>query len=78
MHPVIGDIRGRGLLQGIELTRPIGFELEKDCVSHGLLLSVRRNGRVLRFVPPWTTTEEQFDRAAHILKEAFETVLAPA
>jgi 2,2-dialkylglycine decarboxylase (pyruvate) len=78
MHPVIGDIRGRGLLQGIELTRPIGYELEKDCVAHGLLLSVRRSGHVLRFVPPWTTTEEQFDRAAHILKEAFETVLAPA
>jgi 2,2-dialkylglycine decarboxylase (pyruvate) len=78
LHPVIVDIRGRGLLQGIELSRSIGFDLERECVANGLLLSVRRNGRVLRFVPPWTTTEEQFDQAARILKGAFEAVLVPA
>jgi 2,2-dialkylglycine decarboxylase (pyruvate) len=86
-QPVIVDIRGRGLLQGIELKtdrsspelpRGIGFEIEKECVAQGLLLSVRRNGSVLRFVPPWTTTEEQFDQAVHILEEAFESVLSPA
>jgi 2,2-dialkylglycine decarboxylase (pyruvate) len=84
-HPVIVDIRGRGLLQGLELeTRPtapglprgIGFDLEKACVANGLLLSVRRNGSVLRFVPPWTTTEEQFDLAADILEAAFDSVLS--
>lgn len=86
-HPVIVDIRGRGLLQGIELKtdrsgpelpRGIGFDIEKECVANGLLLSVRRNGSVLRFVPPWTTTEEQFDQAAHILEESFESVLCRA
>jgi 2,2-dialkylglycine decarboxylase (pyruvate) len=87
LHPIIGDIRGRGLLQGIELTtdrtsreptQGIGYDIEKECVANGLLLSVRRNGRVLRFVPPWTTTEEQFDQAAHILEKAFESVLSLA
>jgi 2,2-dialkylglycine decarboxylase (pyruvate) len=86
-HPIIVDIRGRGLLQGIELrtessgpelARGIGFDIERECVANGLLLSVRRNGSVLRFVPPWTTTEEQFDRAAHILEKAFDSVLCRA
>ncbi len=80
-HPIIGDIRGRGLLQGIELTthpvkessRGIGYAIERQCLASGLLFSVRRNGTVLRFVPPWTTTEAQFDQAAHILDKAFET-----
>jgi 2,2-dialkylglycine decarboxylase (pyruvate) len=75
-QPLIGDVRGRGLLQGVELVSDserrtpaygLGQELERWCVRDGLFLSVRRNGSVLRFAPPWTTTEEQFDRAAEIL-----------
>jgi 2,2-dialkylglycine decarboxylase (pyruvate) len=75
-HAVIGDVRGRGLLHGLELVRDrelrtpaygLGQKLEPACLDDGLLLSVRRNGSVLRFVPPWTTTREQFDRAAEIL-----------
>jgi 2,2-dialkylglycine decarboxylase (pyruvate) len=78
-HPIVGDIRGRGLLQGIELvqsreTREPAFEagrrIEAECIRNGLLFSVRRNGSVLRFVPPWTTTHEQMDRAADILDSA--------
>jgi 2,2-dialkylglycine decarboxylase (pyruvate) len=75
-HAVIGDVRGRGLLQGIELVRDrqsrapaygLGSALERACVEDGLLFSVRRQGSVLRFVPPWTTTDKQFAKAAQIL-----------
>ncbi len=75
-HPVIGDIRGRGLIQGVELVRDrttrepadgLGWEVERFCRQEGLLFSVRRAGTVLRFVPPWTTTTQQFERAAFIL-----------
>lgn len=78
-HPLIGDVRGRGLLHGVELvldrtTREPAFTagrvIEQHCISEGLLFSVRRNGSVLRFVPPWTTTTEQMDRAAEILDAA--------
>lgn len=77
-HELIGDIRGRGLLQGVELVQDrdtrqpaygAGTKIDAACVAAGLLLSVRRNGSVLRFVPPWTTTESQLDRAAAILDE---------
>jgi 2,2-dialkylglycine decarboxylase (pyruvate) len=78
-HEIIGDIRGRGLLQGIELVRDRttkepaleeGRQIGLDCLENGLILSVRRNGSVFRFVPPFTTTESQMDQAADILDHA--------
>ena len=78
-HEIIGDIRGRGLLQGIELvtdrvTREPAYsrgrEIGRRCLDAGLILSVRRNGSVFRFVPPFTTTEGQMDLAAEILDGA--------
>ena len=78
-HEIIGDIRGRGLLQGIELvndrlTREPAYELGRaigrTCLENGLILSVRRNGSVFRFVPPFTTTDTQLDQAAEILDHA--------
>ena len=82
-HETIGDIRGRGLLQGIELvanreTREPAFqqgrEIGRLCLENGLICSVRRNGSVLRFVPPFTTTREQMDLAAEILDFAISSV----
>ena len=82
-HHIIGDIRGRGLLQGIELvtdrdTREPAFDqgraIGRLCLENGLILSVRRNGSVFRFVPPFTTTEAQLDEAAEILDPAISEV----
>jgi 2,2-dialkylglycine decarboxylase (pyruvate) len=77
-HDAIGDVRGRGTLQGVELVNPDGsaaFELgetiRRACLRDGLLFSVRRRGSVLRFVPPFSTSEEQIERAARILAAAF-------
>lgn len=79
---VIGDVRGRGLIQGIELVSDretkmplrIGQELYLACLEKGLIFSVRRNGSVLRFVPPFTTTTDQLDQAAEILRSALQQV----
>jgi len=81
-HDIIGDIRGRGLLQGIELvsdrlTREPAYQagraIGRACLENGLILSVRRKGSVFRFVPPLTTTEAQLDQAAEILDHAIST-----
>jgi len=76
-YEVIGDIRGRGLLQGIELvcdrqSKEPAAELAagayRYALANGLMFSVRgRHKNVLRFVPPFTTTDEQLDRATEIL-----------
>ncbi|NQW24139.1 MAG: aspartate aminotransferase family protein [SAR202 cluster bacterium] len=83
-HEIIGDVRGRGLLQGIELVtdrfsrKPAyqqGKAIGRMCLENGLILSVRRNGSVFRFVPPFTTTEAQLDQAADILDHAISNVI---
>ena len=81
----IGDVRGRGLLLGIELVEerhsrrpaePLGRRVYKHCFDRGLIFSQRRGGSVLRFVPPMTTTPDQLDRAAQLLDDAFAAALA--
>ena len=78
--PMIGDLRGKGCLHGVELVRdratkePASAEAKevyRDCLADGLLFSVRgQHGNVLRFVPPFCTSEAQIDRAAAILERA--------
>ena len=82
---LIGDVRGRGLLQGIELVHSreakepatdAGPRIAAHALREGLIFSVRREGSVLRFVPPATTTEAQIDHAMEILTDALEEVSA--
>lgn len=82
-YEIIGDIRGRGLLQGIELVRDRdtkqpafeeGQKIGRACLEKGLLFSLRRGGSVFRFVPPFSTTKQQMDQAAEILDSAFRQV----
>ena len=82
-HPIVGDIRGRGLLQGVEFVTDResrtpayqqGREIGRLCLENGLIVSVRRGGSVIRFVPPFTTTKDQMDLAAEILDHAIAGV----
>jgi 2,2-dialkylglycine decarboxylase (pyruvate) len=84
-YEMIGDVRGRGQLTGIELVRDRssrepateeGREIGRVCFQNGVIFSLRRNGSVLRFVPPATTTESQIGQFADILGRAMETVSA--
>ena len=82
-HSAIGAIRGRGVLQGIELTHEdgspaveLGEPIGSACLRRGLLFSVRRSGSVIRFVPPFSTSEEQVARAVEILDESLVEAVA--
>jgi 2,2-dialkylglycine decarboxylase (pyruvate) len=84
-YEVIGDVRGRGLMQGIELvwdrrTKEPAPQLAADtyrfCLGHGLMFSVRGKFKnVLRFVPPFTTTEAQLEEGAAILEAGLRKAL---
>lgn len=83
-YEIIGDVRGRGLIQGIELVRDretkapyfeAGKAIARHCLTGGLIFSVRRNGSVLRFVPPFSSTEQELDRAAEILERGVKDAL---
>lgn len=81
-HACIGDVRGRGLLQGIELVtdraskRPadeLGRRVTAECLARGLHLNIVQlpgMGGVFRIAPPLTVTDAELDRGLQILDEA--------
>jgi len=83
---LIGDVRGRGVLLGIELVTdrekktPANAEtaaVARDCLDKGLIFQIRGTGpalNVLRLVPPMTTTDAEVDRAMSILFDALRAV----
>jgi len=83
---LIGDVRGRGVLLGIELVTdrhkktPASDEtkkIAKTCLDKGLIFQIRGAGgalNVIRLVPPMTTTDTEIDRAMAILYDAIKAV----
>jgi len=68
---VMGDVRGWGLLRGIEIKEGAGVtasELVGDAMSGGLLL-VPAGPSVVRFVPPLIVTEKEIDAALDIFEK---------
>lgn len=61
----IKEVRGLGLMLGIELTIPAG-DIVNSCRENGLLL-VSAGPSVIRFVPPLIITEKEIDKAIDIL-----------
>jgi 4-aminobutyrate aminotransferase len=84
-HPLVGDVRGRGLMIGIELVRDRQTKeratterdrLVRECFNRGLLvLGAGRNA--IRLSPPLVLTKDQADTAVKILDEAIVAVTAP-
>jgi len=68
-HACIRDVRGLGLMIGVELDRP-GAPVLEACVQRGFLINCAQE-RVLRFVPPLVVTEKEIDQ----LIEALDAVL---
>ncbi|MCC6628038.1 MAG: aminotransferase class III-fold pyridoxal phosphate-dependent enzyme [Chloroflexi bacterium] len=77
-HPVIGDVRGLGLMVGVEFVRPDGTpdgvamkRVQTGCRERGLLLlSAGAYEQVIRWMPPLVATEQQIDEALAIFGAA--------
>jgi 4-aminobutyrate aminotransferase len=79
-HPLVGDVRGIGLLLGIELIRPDGpparDEAERtmyECLSRGLSFKVGQ-GNVLTLSPPLVIADSDLEAAFDILDTALSVV----
>src|ERR1019366_5533992 len=77
--PIIGEVRGLGLMIGVELVKddmltPAAAEAEavRDaCFKAGVLIGVGgTNANVLRVQPPLVITQEQLNRALDVLETA--------
>jgi acetylornithine/N-succinyldiaminopimelate aminotransferase len=70
----VKEIRGQGLMLGIELARPCGV-LAQQCVDQGLLISVTADS-VIRLVPPLIMTQAEADEVVSILCPLVKKLLA--
>jgi len=68
-YPFVLEVRGRGLILGMELSIE-GGEMVKTALERGLLINCTV-GKVLRFVPPLTVSREEIDQMLEILKGIF-------
>lgn len=82
----IGDVRGRGLMVGVEIVNPLyqpapngsypanpelASKIQRECFNRGLILEVGgRHSSVVRFLPPLIITEEQMNEVIAIFKAA--------
>ena len=67
---VIVDVRGKGLMVGVELTKP-GAEYVDKLRQAGFLINCTA-GNVLRFVPPLIITKAEIDKFVKALDEILE------
>ena len=72
--PLIKEVRGKGLLIGVEINSEIASAREvcEVLMSKGLLTK-ETHETVVRFAPPLTTTKIELDGALAIIKETFES-----
>lgn len=91
-YPQLGDIRGRGLMLGVELVDPTGErdalghppvsrtlapKVQRECLKRGLILELGgRHGAVVRFLPPLIISAEQVDEVAGRFAEAVRAAVA--
>ncbi len=82
-YAIVGDVRGRGAMQAIELVKAGSDEpnpealtsIIKYCQSKGvLILTAGSYGNVIRFLPPLVITDELLKDALGVLAEAFDSV----
>ncbi len=77
-YPVIGDVRGLGLMVGTEFTTADGrpdpettARVARACIERSLLLlTCGTSGNVIRWIPPLVVTAAQIDEALGIFNEA--------
>jgi 2,2-dialkylglycine decarboxylase (pyruvate) len=86
-YDVVGDVRGRGLLQGIELvtdkaTRTpadaLGAAITSACLDRGLHMNIVQlpgMGGIFRIAPPLTISEADLDTGLDILEDSVRTVI---
>jgi 4-aminobutyrate aminotransferase-like enzyme len=87
-HPIIGDVRGMGLMQAIEIVRdreskePAPAETSRfmeECRQRGLLIGKGGlYGNVIRMSPPMNIAKSDVDEAIHIMEGAMAAICAPA
>ena len=89
--PQMGDVRGMGLMLGVEMVDPEGrpdvlgrfphsgelaSRIQRQCLQRGLIIEVGgRHSSVIRFLPPLIVTAAQIDQIAEIFRAAVSAAI---
>ncbi|MDQ2941302.1 MAG: aminotransferase class III-fold pyridoxal phosphate-dependent enzyme, partial [Chloroflexota bacterium] len=82
-HSRVAEVRGRGLMVGLELAEPETLKPRPDLVKgvlraalerHLLLLGCGTRAQVVRVIPPLVTTDDEIDLAVGAIGEALAEV----
>jgi len=83
-YPGLGDVRGLGLMVGVEFVVSGGRTPDKNrakaiqraCLEEGLLLlTCGTDDNIIRWIPPLTITDEELEEALDIFQRALESVV---
>jgi acetylornithine/N-succinyldiaminopimelate aminotransferase len=74
-HSFIKEVRGYGLMIGVELDFS-GKQIVLDAMAEGLLINCTHNV-VLRALPPYILTEQDVDRSIRVLDKVLKKALPP-
>jgi len=86
-HEQVGDVRGRGLLRGVELVADkvrkapaddLGARVTAECLERGLHMNIVQlpgMGGIFRIAPPLTITDADLDAGVDILADALDACL---
>ncbi len=88
--PFLGDVRGKGLMIGVEIVDPesepnalgsqapfkeLAQRIQHECLRRGLIIELGgRHGTVIRFLPPLNIGKYEVDCICKILQKSFEIV----
>jgi len=87
-HPMVGDVRGVGLLAAVEFVADkaerrlfdpklkVGPQVATAAVEHGLIARAMPQGDILGFAPPLCLTKDEADRIVAMTKNAVDDVAA--
>ncbi|WP_061289663.1 aspartate aminotransferase family protein [Azotobacter vinelandii] len=91
-YPQLGDVRGRGLMLGVEIVDPAGepdvlghppldpalaSAIQRECLKRGLILELGgRHGSVVRFLPPLIIRHEEVEQVAGIFARAVSAAVS--
>jgi acetylornithine/succinyldiaminopimelate/putrescine aminotransferase len=75
-YPFIQEVRGKGLILGMELKMD-GSSIVKEMMQKGFLINCTM-GNVLRFLPPLIVTKEEVDQLVKALEEVLENYKSQA
>jgi len=72
---LISEVRARGLMIGVDLTKPVAAKVKGECLKRGLLITTVGN-QMLRLLPPLVLSEPQADKGLAILGQVLAEELS--